>query len=116
MQLFLTADHFDSEHCGGLGELGVSLGTELLDELLRVEDRAVALDVGCLEEVSLEGLLTRHRGGVLDAVLDRVGTVLEVFDLSQDHAELVDVAGSDVIDVHGGFLGCLLWCSDASVT
>ena len=85
----LAAGDLDRENCRDLGVLGVCLGTEGFDECVLVEHRAVALDVGGLEQGTFDNLVAAFAGAVLDAVLDRLGLICQVFDLSQQGTQCV---------------------------
>ena len=60
-----------------------------------VNRATVGLDVGGLEQVTLEGLLAAQAGLFLEAVLDGVSLLGQVGDLGQESTEGVDAVGGD---------------------
>ena len=70
-----------------------SVGRDVVfgSESLPVNGRAVGLDIGALEQSALEHLRATGRCDVLEVVLDGLGLSLEVLDLSEQHAELVNL-------------------------
>lgn len=77
--------------------LGDQLGGDVegLGDGLPVNRRAVGLDVGGLEQVTLEGLLAGQGSLFLEAVLDGVSLLGEGRDLGQESTEGVDAVGGD---------------------
>jgi len=104
----------DREHGRGVGVLRDQLGrdVESLSDGLPINRATVGLDVGGLEQVALEGLLARQAGLVLEAVLDGIGLLGQVGDLSQELTQGVDAVGGDCCG-HFAVLRCWLSCTIA---
>jgi len=95
--LVLAAGDLDGEHGRHFGVLGVCLCAEGFDEGFLVEDRLVRLNVGSLEQDTFDNLRTACGCRLFDGIFDGIGLGRQVFDLSQQRTECVDVVEVEIV-------------------